>query len=92
MENETAEKMLKFLMKEGGHLKIVTGERSDVPDGELVARHGNPLADPAAWVVKDVVKLEGPRADGLMVAYSEDKDMTIGFPAALLRRLTDGAR
>ena len=92
MDNETALEILKVLVDKGGHLKIVTSERSNVPDEELAPRNGNPLADPRAWVIHDVVKLEGPDDRGRMVAYSAEGDATIGYPAALLKRLTEGAR
>lgn len=94
MDDETALKMLKFLLKEGGHLKIVTAERSDVPEAELVPRGGNnnPLADPRAFVLHDVVKIEGPDHNGDYVAYSEEGDHTHGRAGPLLRRLTEGAQ
>lgn len=92
MDNETAMKMLKFLLKEGGHLQIITDERSDVPEKELVARSGNPLADPRAYVLHDVVRLEGPDDAGVVVAWSAEGDRTYGYPASVLKRLTEVAQ
>lgn len=92
---DTALKMLRFLLEQGeGDLKIITAERSDVPEGELVPRGGNnnPLADPRAYVLHDVVRLEGPDHNGDYIAYSEEGDHTHGRPGPLLAKLTEHSR
>jgi hypothetical protein len=95
MGNETALKMLRFLLKEGpGNLRIITNERSEVPERELLPRggNGNPLADPRAYVLHDVVEIEGPDAAGMILARSAEKDAVLGYPAGVLDKLTEHTR
>ena len=91
MDDETTVKMLKFLLKEKG-LRVVTDERSDVPERELEARAGNPLADPRAYVLHEVVRLDGPDAAGRYTAWTAEGDRSVGFPRGLLRALTKHAQ
>ncbi len=95
MNDELAIAQLKALLKVPGALRVITAERSKVAEKELQARGGNPLADPRAYVVHDVVRVEEVKDGqlaGLWVASTNEGDMTMGEPAALLARLLEASR
>jgi hypothetical protein len=88
---------LERLLKTGGELFIITGEvhpdhRQDKADPRSPAKEGVNLALHSAYVVHEVVRLEGPDARGRMVAYSAEGDWTAGMPEALLDRLRETTR
>lgn len=58
---------------------------SDAQDPKL------PPTDPRHFEASPVVDLRGPDAKGRYKAVAEDGSFTIGYPAALLKRLTEYA-
>lgn len=108
VDEPMALRILKHLVeKQPGALKIITADPSDKGKAwrehmelgrpTLAAMladpsYTNPLADPALWVVHDVVRIEGPTRDGHYRAISAEGDFCMGAPLALLRRLTEATR
>ena len=94
---ELAEGQLKALVRVPGALRIITAEvhpdhREDRDDPRSRAKEGTNLAHHSAYVVHDVVRLEGPDDQGRWTAYSAEGDWTRGLPDALLNRLTEATR
>jgi hypothetical protein len=94
---ELAEAQLKALVKVPGALRIITAEvhpdhREDRDDPRSRAKEGVNLAHHSAFVVHDVVTLDGPDAQGRWTASSAEGDWTRGLADALLSRLTEAGR
>lgn len=92
MNDETALEVLTVLKDKPGTLRLVTNERSTVKEKDARPQFTNPLADPRLWVVHDVVAIDGPDAQGFYTARTEEGDLMVGRPAALLRRLTEAGQ
>jgi hypothetical protein len=91
-ENRAALTDLRKLLKQPGHLKIITNEvrpslRVAQKDPRSPAKDGVDLTTPASFVCHDVVDLEGPDDKGRYLARSAEGDWTLGYPTALLARL-----
>lgn len=81
-----AMEQLKALQAVPGALKIIT----NVPDPKAPANLGP--RHPAYYVAHDVVRLEGPDAQGMIWAYSAEGDACAGYAHQLLGRLTQYSR
>lgn len=74
---------LRALAKIKGRLKIITNERAD-------KRATADLSKPSSFVLHDVVRVEpSPSKAGTYQAFSAEGDWTWGYPAALVRRLSE---
>lgn len=92
MNDDEAMALLRALSKQKGALRIITAARSEVDEADAEPRFaGNPMADPRMWVCHDVVRIEGPDARGRVRAHSREGDICLGYPRAVLRRLTEAA-
>lgn len=108
VDDALALRILRHLVgRQPGALRIITARPSDKGEAwlehmalgrpALAAQlpdptYSNPQADPALWVVHDVVRLEGPDREGYYQAISAQGDRCKGAPLALLRRLTEATR
>lgn len=98
LDRELALAQLRALVQVPGALKIITNEHAcgggthpDSPgfDTRVCAAYQHDLYSPRHFVLRDVVALDGPDAQGRYYARSAGGDWTRGYPEALVRRLQE---
>jgi len=100
MDNTEARQILESMLSTG-ILKIITNEHT-CGGGQHPENNGFnkkkcgsfkfPITDSRHFVIHNVISLEeSPSKNGLLVAYSDEGDMCMGYPVELLKRLTEAS-
>lgn len=77
------------LCQPGGlHLEKMTPEQVAICERSIADRAMPPLLSPYHFERRQVVRIEGPDGKGRYAGYTDDGSFTMGYPAALLKRLT----
>lgn len=75
---------------------IANGRGKAGPAGDeedaTCANFEHPMTDPRHFEIHDVTSLDGPDDKGYVRAYTAEGDICRGFPAAVLKRLTEPNR
>lgn len=98
MDRDVAIAQLEALVKVPGALKIITNvhrcQKAMHPrlkgfSAKKCDAFKPDVRHPGHFVVHDVIRIEGPNAQGQYTAFSAEGDYCIGQPEALLKRLQE---